>query len=264
VGLPHVYILTWCKRIELLYGSTLVFNTLRDGFPSAPIHVVDAASIPDARIEISRKAHSCQAQFMQLDRRIELSTFIQHTIEMQRSGSAVFVDPDICFWQCVEDWQWTSLAAGRYIPRHLCEFTDCLSEPRLHTSLLWIADVARLRQKMAHARQSKKNFEPLRNVMVQLGGRWHYFDTAAGLYGLFPDEMQPFNEQHLNAYDHLFAGTYSDSVLKKLGPTFGPSYREIHRAAQQDYRTIRGCWRMQERYLQSRAALVEAEDVSLR
>ncbi len=44
--MPHVYILTWCKSLESLYGSLLVFQTLRVGFPTAPVYVFDNGSLP--------------------------------------------------------------------------------------------------------------------------------------------------------------------------------------------------------------------------
>ncbi len=255
--LPHVYILTWCKRIELLYGTTLVFKTLRVGFPNATVHVVDAASLPKARDEIRASASACGAQFLQLDRRIELSVFIEQALARQGTGAAVFIDPDVCFWELVEDWKFTGLAAGRYLPRHHCEFTGCLSEPRLHTSFLWFPDVARLRLATARICRSHRFFEPFRNVMLPTGDGWRYFDTAAGLYSVYPDEMESFDTRHMNSYDHLFAGTYADSVLAKLGSDMNAIYRDIHLKAQTDYRQIRGCWRRQEDYFQARKVTVE-------
>jgi hypothetical protein len=121
--LPHVYIMTLCQRAELLYGSTLVFKTLRTGFPNSLIHVADSASTPAARQAIRQAAESCGAKFWQLDGRLELYDFLRRAVELQKTGQAAFVDPDICFWESVEDWQFDGLAAGRYIPRHRCDFT---------------------------------------------------------------------------------------------------------------------------------------------
>lgn len=252
MSIPHVYILTFCSRIELLYGATLTFKTLRVGFPNSPIHVADGASIPAARTEIQRAARNCGAEFMQFKRRVELYDFMRQAIELQQSGQAVFVDPDICFWECVEDWNFQCLAAGRFIPRHHCDFSGCLTEPRLHTSFLWFPDVAKIRTVVRQLRQTHVGFEPLRNMRVPVRGTWHFFDNAAGLYSLCPDEMQHFTERQLDAYDHLFSGSFSDSVLKKLADDFAPVYRDIHKNAQRDYRLLRGCWRAQERYFQNR------------
>lgn len=252
---PHVYTLTWCRNIELLYGSTLVFKTLRTGFPSAQVHVIDGNSIEAARWDIQTAAKACEAEYLQLNRRLELAEFIAHVLTRQQSGSAVFVDPDVCFWNCVEQWQFAGLAAGRFIPRHFCDFSGCLSEPRLHTSLLWVPDVGRLIDTIARTRATWRYFEPFRNTMLRVDDRWRYFDTAAGLYSVFPDEMDAFGEWQLDAYDHLFAGTYADTVLAKLDPQFGDMYRDLHRTAQVDFQAIKGCWRQQERYFQLQSCL---------
>ena len=57
----RVYILTHCKSLESLYGSVLVFQTLRVGFPTSPIHVFDNGSLPEAR-EAIREAGIDPAQ----------------------------------------------------------------------------------------------------------------------------------------------------------------------------------------------------------
>ncbi len=175
-----------------------------------------------------------------------------HVLGQQQHGAAVFVDTDMCFWEAIEGWSFDGLAAGRYIPRHQCDFTGHLTEQRLHTSLLWFPDVARLRGALAAANRASRHFQPFRSVLVSVAGRWHFFDNTAGLYAMFPTEMRAFNESQLDAYDHLFSGTFSDAVMQKIGPDFGPAYAEVHRKAQIDYRTIRGCWRDQERYFQAR------------
>ncbi len=189
---------------------------------------------------------------MQLEQRLQIGDFIPHVLAHQASGSVVFVDPDMCFWEPIENWRFNALAAGRLVPRYRCEVTDSISEPRLHTSLLWIPDVARMRSEIAAARANRKLWEPFRGSMVAIDGHWRLFDTAAGLYSMFAAQMQAFDERQLDAYDHLFSGSFSDSVQSRLGADFAPLYRDIHRAAEEDYRTLKGCWRVQERYFQSR------------
>lgn len=249
--LPTVYTLTWCKRSELLYGTTLVFKTLRDGFPNAPLRVFDAASAPECRDEIRTCANACHAQFSQLERRVELGDFVEWALGNQRTGAAVFVDTDICFWQCIEDWEFDALAAGRFIPRHHCEFERCPSEPRLHTSLLWVPDVAAMNAAIVNVRRSHRYFRPFANIVVRFGDQWRYFDAGACLYSVYPEQMRHFDETQLDAYDHLFAGTYADSVLTRLSPETASIYAAIHRTAQLDYRQLKGCWRQQEEYFQS-------------
>jgi hypothetical protein len=133
-----------------------------------------------------------------------------------------------------------------------------VTEPRLHTSFLWFPDLERLRAAIAAGRRTRQYFEPFRSVMVPLHGQWHFFDNTAGLYGMFPDEMRAFEERQLDAYDHLFSGSYGDSVVARLGPDIKPVFTQIHRTAQEDYRKLKGCWRQQEQYFQSRAVTDDA------
>ena len=252
---PHVYMLTWCSHIDLLLGSTLTFGTLRDGFPNSLLYVVDSASVPPARAEIKKLSGTVNAKFVQLDSQLQLGAFIEGVLRKQGTGCAVFVDPDVCFWQPVEDWEFQGLAAGRYVPLHECEYMRCLSAPRLHTSLFWIPDVAKL---LAEIRQVRGYFQPFMSLMTCVDGRWRHFDTAAGLYSANPDKMQAFEEKHFEAFDHLFAGTYSDKVLDKLGPGSRARYEQLYCNVRQDYRLLKGAWRQQSKYFEDRAKLAQS------
>ena len=48
----NVFILTFCRNLDLFYGTKLIFETLRVGFPNAKITVVDNASLQKVRGEI--------------------------------------------------------------------------------------------------------------------------------------------------------------------------------------------------------------------
>ena len=96
-NLPNVYILAWCNRLPQLYGPILTFETLRIGFPNSPIYVVDSASINLARSIFREKARDAQAKFMQFPQHMELPVFFAHIVAQQKSGSAVFLDGDLCF-----------------------------------------------------------------------------------------------------------------------------------------------------------------------
>ena len=254
---PTVYMLTRCHRSALLYGTTLTFKTLRDGFPNSRIHVADAASIPEARDEIGRYCRIANAEFVPLQRPLQLWKFMERVLLTQRAGAAVFVDPDVCLWEPIEHWEFTGLVAGRFIPRHACEFTHCVSEPRLHSSLFWIPDVAALRAVVERVRQERWLFHPFMSVMVQVNDCWRHFDVGASLYTACPERMESFTQRHLNCYDHLFAGTYADRVFERLSGDSRSMYEEAHRAVQQDHRSLKGTWQVQERYFAARAALVD-------
>lgn len=249
---PRVYLLTWCNRLSQLYGATLTFETLRIGFPNSPIYVVDSASINAARPIFQGRARAVEAKFMQFPQHMELPVFFAHIVAQQKTGSAVFLDGDLCFWERIEHWGFDSLMAGRLIPKYACDFTGCITYPRIHSSLLWIPDVQKLREALKSITDKLPHFQPFAQYMWKAGEEWHFHDTGASFYSVLGDQAYAFREAELNCYDHLFSGTFSDKVSAKLDSEFGEEYRRIHKAAQVDHRSIRGVWRIQEEYFQSR------------
>jgi hypothetical protein len=255
---PRVYILTWCKSVDRLYGSTLIFKTLRLGFPTAEISIIDNASIPQARIEIGRQADACRARFYPLRQELPHAQFIENTLRNQAHGSAVFVDPDVCFWRSIERWRFDALMAGRLIPRHRCAITHTLTHARLHTSLLWISDVAELLSACHGIWQTFASFSPFRPVAFCRDGQWERFDTGAALFHAFPERMHAFSDQELDAYDHLFCGAHLPYVLQRGDPEHASRLEELHRDVQHDHRALKGAWREQEAYFRSRVVQVQS------
>ncbi len=249
----HVYLLTWCNRVENLYGATLVFNTLRVGFPQARLHVADNASLPACRPAIRQAAEACGASFTQIETAMAHHDFLEGILNAQTAGPAIFVDPDVCFWENVEGWQFDALAAGRLIPGFDCAYTGCLTHPRLHTSFLWVPDVARLRTAIHAIRAKRFEFEPFRPAMFPLAGAWHRFDTGAGLYAALRQDLHAFSETELDAYDHLFCGSHLAAVSPALGDRYGELFAQLHQKVQADHRALKGAWRLQEEYFRERA-----------
>jgi hypothetical protein len=248
----QVYVVTWCNRVDNLYGTTLTFKTLRVGFPNARVHVIDNASLPVCRCAIRQCAESCGAVFTQLDRAIEHHEIIERTLKLQAEGTVIFLDPDLCFWTNVESWNFAELVAGRRIPKFACELTGCITHPRLHTSFLWIPDVEALRRAILALRTRYFNFEPFRPVMFKLEGAWHRYDAAAILFSALEDQVHPFTDDELAAYDHLFCGTHFDVVAPTLGGRYADLFRRMHNQVQRDPLTLKGAWRMQQEYFESR------------
>lgn len=249
----NVYILTWCDRVENLYGTTLVFKTLRVGFPTAEIHVVDNASLPAVRPVLRQYAQECNAEFTQLEQGIAHHQFIEQTLNEQLEGSTIFVDPDICFWKNVEGWSFEQLMAGRLIPKYACQFSGCITYPRLHTSFLYIPDVRALRQQLKNLRSQYIQFEPFRPAMFKAEGVWQRFDTGSTLYAALSEQMYAFTERELQAYDHLFCGTHLQMVASKLNPYYAFMFTGLHKLVQQDHTKLKNAWKMQDDYFNSLA-----------
>ena len=66
-----VYVLTWCKRAESLWGNLLVFDSIRTGFPDAKIVVYDNASHPSYRKTIKNKVNQIGGTFHAIKKEIK-------------------------------------------------------------------------------------------------------------------------------------------------------------------------------------------------
>lgn len=249
----RVYILTWCDQPDHLHGTTLVFKTLRTGFPSAAIDVVDNASVPGARAAVEELARECGARFAQRTQRTTHHAFLEDVVYRQPTGAAIFVDPDVCFWKKVEDWSFDAFMAGRLVPRYACEYTGCLTHPRLHTSFLWIPDVEALRRAIASVKARYFEFEPFRPAMFKTDAGWERFDTGGSLFGALDHRMHAFTEHELVAYDHLFCGTHSETVARNLRPDYSLLFQRLHAHVRRDHRALKGAWRLQDDYFESRS-----------
>ncbi len=250
----NVYILTWCNRIENLYGTTLIFKTLRVGFPTAEIHIVDNASLLEVRPILSQYAQDCGAQFTQLEQGIAHHDFIENILLTQASGDAIFIDPDICFWESVEGWSFNkALMAGRLISQFNCPISSCITHPRLHTSFLWIPDVGCLLDQVWALRTQYFESHPFRPIMYRVDGVWQRFDTTGVLYNAIPELMHAFSDKELDAYDHIFCGTHLELATAKLQTSHAKLFVDLHHQAQTDYTKVKGVWRMQSDFFNSLA-----------
>lgn len=249
-----VFILTYCRRPELLYGSTLVFRTLRVGFPTSRVTIVDNNSISDVRHVLRYLALREGCEYVQLDgdRASSHHAFLESVVARAGAGTLVFLDPDVVLWQNCEGWRVGGLAAGRLIPCFADEFSGCVTLPRLHTSFLWIPDGERLRREVEELRRERIDFEPFRPFMFRNGDRWFRLDAGAALYGALPERMVAFGEAELNAYDHLFCGSHIDQVLPALAEDEREAFRRSHARARGDDRSLRGLWREQDQYFERR------------
>lgn len=255
---PDVFILTYCKNVDQLYGSLLVFKTLRDGFPHARISVCDNASVSEAVVEIKRAAQVNGCMFRQFQHEVLHHDFLLACLSNSEGGRVVFLDPDVVFWKSVEDWEFEGLVAGRRIPLFFDEYTQCVTVPRLHTSMLFVQDRKLLRNRIAEIQRLRFDFHPFRPVMVPQGATWVRYDTGAVLFHAMPEAMQPFLSEHLASYDHLFCGTNFDYVRQFISATDRDTWQALHDAVKQDYRRLKGAWSTQEAYFLSRAVPIDA------
>ena len=134
-----VFTLTYCRKRELLYGTELIFKTLRQGFPNARVIVTDNASIAEVRPLIAEQARQTGCEYRQIEApEIKHSDFIERTIREQaaagETGATVILDPDILLWEGCEDFEFDGLMAGMFLDAFDDPAFQCVTMPRLHTS----------------------------------------------------------------------------------------------------------------------------------
>jgi hypothetical protein len=262
---PYVVMITYCRDIAHIYGSLLTFKTLRIGFPAAEVVVIDNASVPEARSAIREAAENVGARYVQREAHPSHSdAFIEALLQFPHAPRPlVFLDPDLAFWESVEGWAFpkNTLMAGRLIPRFSCEYGGAITEPRLHTSHLWLPNVPALLQVMRETVMRRFEFDPLAPRMWFERGHWRRHDTTASLYALLESQgrTHAFTEQQLDAYDHLSAGSHLTAVAPHIsGADERASLIAAHVAAKAgNLEALRGLWRHQQRFLERRA--IEAD-----
>ncbi|MBI5115794.1 hypothetical protein HZA56_04930 [Candidatus Poribacteria bacterium] len=263
--MSNVFILTYCRNMDLFYGTELIFKSLRIGFPNAEVVVVDNSSLPEAREKIESLARGNDCRFQQLSGKgTQHHDFIQDTISGLANngagGSVVFLDPDICFWENCEDFEFDGLVAGKLIQPFHDSVTKTRTMPRLHTSFLWIPDVRKLAEAIRKARVNHFDFHPFLPYSFVFNGKWYRYDTGASLYAAFSDRVSRFTEKHLNRYDHIFCGSHIDWLLASYDSEIREFMLDVHeRAKRGDIKSLRGIWRRQNERLGDTVQAVRTE-----
>lgn len=248
-----IYILTYCRNLELFYGTELIFKTLRIGFPKAQITVVDNASLPETRPEIESLAQKNNCQFRQIeDPSIQHHDFIQSTIqEVARNetveGPLIFLDPDICFWDSCEDFKFSGLIAGQGMGKFFDYITETITMPRLHTSFLWISDVKKLQAEIWRLKVRHFDFEPFQPIAFHMDGNWYRYDTGASLYATIGSKTEFFEEKHLRCYDHIFCGSHLDWLYPQYNTECQEMMKKVHTYAKEgNLAALKGIRRLQD------------------
>lgn len=247
------------RRVEILVSgdepraAALVFRTLRVGFPTAPVRVTfNTRNIAVEEAVMEAVAGSAEGaiefvgnEFVGKGAPIEFAAPLVHGDWVRRrlyagSSPVVFVDTDMIFTAAVEDWAFDTGLAGRLIPAFKCPFTKCLTQPRLHMSLLFVDPVRLWAEIGATAHQTR--LSPLVDLWcaaVVPPGR--FYDTAAFAYALVGGT--PFTPAQLDSYDHLNAGTWVDELAPAIADG---DLKAFHELAYTNPAAIRGCWRAQD------------------
>jgi hypothetical protein len=171
------------------------------------VTVVDNASIPSVRDRIRQTYEAVGCTFYQRDNEIPHSEFIEGVLTHTPGRSVALLDPDLVFWRTMEDIEYPGLLNGRLVPSFYDAYTKTKTVERLHTSLIVVPDIQKLRERWQEIVAERVESGCVTPIMLKMGGEWYRWDTMAALYGAIKDSCYAFNEE-LDRYDHLFCGTH--------------------------------------------------------
>lgn len=223
-----------------LRPATLVFDTLRVGFPSASVIYVWTGALP-VPIEVCNlcKIVGCKL----ITSPGSTNDIVAKWCVEQLKGEVVLCDADIVFWDNVEVYEsGASVIAGRLIPKHKCEYTKLVTEERLHPSLFFIKDAQGLNALLPKSYKFVP-CNPFSPIRLPVNGVDTFYDTLSILYHYLGGDS--FQEPMLNCYDHLFCSSFVDEVSTKI-----PGLSETHKAIYDNPQLAKGMWKKQEEYFQ--------------
>ena len=253
-----VYVVTYCRDMANLYGSTLIFKSLRVGFPNARVRVLDNSSLPEAAAHIRELGRDQDCEFVEIESR----TLRVHDLGRQlmldpaQDGSVIFLHPDVCFWESCEEWEFDALVAGKFVPMHRDERTGGIMLPLLDPSFWWIPDIRAFRERFVYEFHRRGDHDLLglfSAYLFNVDGRWYKADPGSSLYAAFADRAHCFGASELDAYDHLSGGTDLETIISTIPDAHQSAVRESHELAKRDYHGLRGLWRKQAQYFAARA-----------
>lgn len=250
-----VEILISCRGPEHIPMSTLVFDSLRTGFPDANVFVtinggpkMDAAASEHILDELEQDGFQ---NAWPLSSEVEHGEWMADAME-RHDGPVVFVDTDVIFWANCEDLPRRVADAGKLYGGRFIPWTRMAaglsSPPRIHPSLFVVPDPKALLKELAPINERLWYFRPFEGyTTVNAAGEALCWDTCASLFSALPKAAYGFGENELDRYDHLFAGTYPDRFERMLmRPEFVRAFTRAHEVAKTNPAALRGIWRAQE------------------
>jgi len=236
----RVHLLATCNKPELVDAATLVFKTLRVGFPTAEINVwlngdvLHRAKIVDAAMKADCVVNESEPTIHH--------NWIKERLETETEPFWI-CDTDIIFHRSVEDWKCQTPLMGAYVSKFHDKFTRCQTAPRLHTSLLRF-DPVLIGQQLQRLQTSIRvsRFSPLVPLIdpVMLPPNT-FFDTCALLYQAVGGTK--LTDVQLEAYEHLNGATWVD----ELGPVY-PGLSEFHKSIYADNSKASGSHRAMQQF----------------
>ena len=239
-----VKLLLTCRHSKLVEMTSLVFRTIRVGFPKAKIVAeLNGNHHPLIEEHLARATKSADCEMVAIER-TRHDAWV-HKQVWSSDEPTVICDTDMVFYERMDTFEFEEPWAGMRIPTYFEPFTKTISVERLHTCLLFIRpDEVRDKLLRHDARFMKREFFPramdyIGQRLVPIGSDVLFYDTGATLYHAVGGSW--FNAQQKDKFTHLNAGTWSD-ILNM------PALTETHRLAIENPESVRGMWREHERF----------------
>jgi len=231
----------------MLPAATLVFKTIRVGFPKAPLKVFpnDQPAELDSILKASAAVGGvCYPQFLDNCRH---DVWILHLLDTE-PGPFWICDTDIVFWKKFEHTPDGSALAGVRVPSFYEPWTGTQYRERLHTCLMRI-DPEAFRASKAKYMDSFPQ-EPFHPFLMFVPQQWqaeringrvtnHFYDTLAMAWHAFGG--QEFTPEQILSFDHLNCATYADLIA----PSLDFDILGAHKAVYEDITKARGSWATQ-------------------
>lgn len=236
------YIIVRCLKLENSAAATLVFDSLRTGFPTTTLECIYLGDFPEVLVELREKCSRENIEIHNWSHKFQTNDqVIQHLVETTNEDF-VAIDSDVVFWKAVEWYKPTRMLAGRHIPKHIGPLEDNETQERLHTSLLYFTNLPALRKAILGATPSTQgrftDFQPFKPVTVALNGVSMFFDSCSVLYHTIGGEA--FGKDVLDCYDHLHYGSFHDEVLK-----LRPEWKDRYMGAFSHIESLKGAHKAQ-------------------
>lgn len=261
----RVHILATVRKPELTPAATLVFRTLRVGFPGADVRVWGNGLAEASLHAVGRAAINAECRFVNVAPTVH-DEWIERLV-MNEPEPFWICDTDMVFWDRVQS-PWEAyyagarqrcLFAGGLEPEFEEEWTGTTHVERLHTCLMWINPGplrAAMRQWMARIPApwgTSAQFPLIRQTFVPHLAVGHqkrilFYDTMAGLW--HAGMGTAFAKEQEECFEHLHCGTYADLVSAQAPSLAG--LKAGHEMIYRDLNAAKGLRDRQREYYQSR------------
>lgn len=241
--------------------NTLVFDTLRKGFPSSNIEVWDNYNNEDEKVHLIELCEKGGYHHNVSFKRWHHADWIEMIVNTH-DDEVVILDPDIIFYDNCQEFDFPTLIAGRFVPTIWNEWFGAISYERLHTSFLQIRDCKELRKQLGEVYPPMLHpvyndytpLNPYRPAVNFYQGYPMAWDTCATIFHMVGGSC--FTPNELSRYSHVNSSAFQEEMLERVKDK--DSFRlQHHKAREKDYEWFRDFYKAEDKYYMEMNALAK-------